>query len=751
MNNQDEIALYNIIKNAIKQIKVKVVSFDIFDTLLVRPTCSPTDLFYLVENRIKCNKNLPDIPFKDVRITAEKIARNELKLKFPFYEDITIDEIYEKISEIYDIDHDTCNQFKNLEIEVELKYLTSRSYIKSLYDLALNCGKKIVALSDVYLPATVIIKALKQNGYSHIDRYFISSETRLTKASGNLYTHVLNELNLQKYEIIHIGDNFLADFKKAKQSKIEAFHIPKRYEHMLKNRIDWSLWRDRIDVAEPSYRLLEGLIQNEIFDTLPQEGWNKDSLFNGSPYILGYYGVGPFLLALGLWLIRDACKKRYDILGFIARDGYLPNIVYEMLRPYYPNAPQSLYFRISRSVCYPFYAHNKASLMHSDKELYFERTLSSRKILENRLFCSIDGEFENFLIKQGIDLEAPCHNFYNLMKAAADYGLEAFKGLEQHRKFATEYYHKIFDRYDKIALFDCGYSGRTQRILADMLNQELDAYYIASFESIHSLDDTKLSYYNFLCEPFNRWIKNSNFITFLLEIFISENTTGSIIGFNNIENEIQPVFESSELLSDADKHVIDNIQHGALDFIRVALATFGSDIRFLQITPATATRVLSQFMTNPHPIDARIFDQMNFTNGITGEAGPIIGTTEKESKWKEGFHALHSKSKKFLPSTLPSWSKVEITGKKVYYNGREISARISSMRVIPRDDFIEAVSLMASGTVDFELKIRCRQIVRERSKWLAAATLLKHSGGVWSSQLCWTDKLYAQIRLWLRR
>ena len=48
-----------------------VVSFDIFDTLILRPLAKPTDLFYILEKRlnIKC--------FHDLRIEAEVQARKE--------------------------------------------------------------------------------------------------------------------------------------------------------------------------------------------------------------------------------------------------------------------------------------------------------------------------------------------------------------------------------------------------------------------------------------------------------------------------------------------------------------------------------------------------------------------------------------------------------------------------------------------------------------------------------------------------
>ena len=49
--------------------KVDVISFDIFDTLLIRPYLSPVDLFEHIEKQYKFSD------FKKERILAEKRAR----------------------------------------------------------------------------------------------------------------------------------------------------------------------------------------------------------------------------------------------------------------------------------------------------------------------------------------------------------------------------------------------------------------------------------------------------------------------------------------------------------------------------------------------------------------------------------------------------------------------------------------------------------------------------------------------------
>ena len=68
----------------------EIISFDIFDTLIIRYVEKPEDIFSIIEYRIK-----DAIDFKNKRINAEKIARRK------FEREITIDDIYSELKNIY--------------------------------------------------------------------------------------------------------------------------------------------------------------------------------------------------------------------------------------------------------------------------------------------------------------------------------------------------------------------------------------------------------------------------------------------------------------------------------------------------------------------------------------------------------------------------------------------------------------------------------------------------------------------------
>ena len=193
---------------------VDIISFDIFDTLLVRNTFDPQDIFNFLSvfyNKLCGGSNFVD--FSILRKEGELRARERMRSEHPSFEDITIDEIYDSISECFSIDRNILTKIREKEIELEYQLCHPRKFAKELYELALFLGKKVVCISDMYLDESTISKLLIKNGYTQIYKIYVSSACRLTKASGNLYKYVLKDLGISHKRILHIGDNVYSDIQ----------------------------------------------------------------------------------------------------------------------------------------------------------------------------------------------------------------------------------------------------------------------------------------------------------------------------------------------------------------------------------------------------------------------------------------------------------------------------------------------------------------------------------------------------------
>lgn len=113
-----------------------IVSLDIFDTLIIRPFYTPTDLFYLIENKIQKKLSSIDIyPFHDLRIMAEENARKKC-----FSEEVTLDNIYEEFKSISTIPANVLEYAQSMEQDLEIELCSKRNSLHKIYS---ECRKKI--------------------------------------------------------------------------------------------------------------------------------------------------------------------------------------------------------------------------------------------------------------------------------------------------------------------------------------------------------------------------------------------------------------------------------------------------------------------------------------------------------------------------------------------------------------------------------------------------------------------------------
>jgi len=117
---------------------VKIVSFDIFDTLVTRPIEIPAALFHMVQTAAESmlGRQLPD--FQRIRSWAQGAAAQENSEA----EEIQLDDIYRHVADYYSLHAEDAAALVHCEIEVEIRTALPRSQGKRLWSLALASGKK---------------------------------------------------------------------------------------------------------------------------------------------------------------------------------------------------------------------------------------------------------------------------------------------------------------------------------------------------------------------------------------------------------------------------------------------------------------------------------------------------------------------------------------------------------------------------------------------------------------------------------
>lgn len=306
----------------------KVISFDIFDTLLVRPYVKPSDLFYHLE-RIENS-----IGFADARKKAEYKARK----CHPTEKDITIDMIYENIDQKY-------LKIKNKELALEEQILQPHPIIKQLYEYAIDAKKMVLISSDMYLSKDFLTNLLKKKGYADFDKIYISCEENASKRDGSLYEKIIKEINVPVNEILHIGDNITVDCKNAEEFGIHTLYIPKMIDNLYNINLKAKNLAER----------MEGDIGTSIFlgclalhSYIYKDYCNKIDYFK----LLGYEYAGAFCFQFIKWVYDDLIKKDVKDVIMVARDGYTFQKVFNLfnstkINSHYVYAPRFVSLLIS--------------------------------------------------------------------------------------------------------------------------------------------------------------------------------------------------------------------------------------------------------------------------------------------------------------------------------------------------------------------------------------------------------------------
>jgi HAD superfamily hydrolase (TIGR01549 family) len=108
------------------------------------------------------------------------------------------------------------------------------SYVDSRIGSTLRqlSARRILFLSDFYLPATAIQELLGHHGLDEIvSEGLVSCDVGYNKRSGRLFQHMREHLGVQADTHWHIGDNPWSDIRAAREAGIRAIHFQPGEEH----------------------------------------------------------------------------------------------------------------------------------------------------------------------------------------------------------------------------------------------------------------------------------------------------------------------------------------------------------------------------------------------------------------------------------------------------------------------------------------------------------------------------------------
>lgn len=294
---------------AMRTLQSDLICFDIFDTLILRPFGRPTDLFYVLEHKF-------EIPgFFNIRITSEREAR-EISFEQTGSREVTIYQIYAVIEQRTGLPID---EGVRVEYETELEFCFANPFMYRVYLALLAQGKKIIAVSNMYLPHDMIKGLLERCGYTQLDEVFVSCDYHCSKTTKGLY-EVVKAHYPQHTKLMQIGDNYQADIVCAKESGLDAIFYKGVNDIGNQYRAD-----GMSEVVRGAYA---GIVNTTLHNGMgTYSPLFEYGFINGGLYVLGFCN----------WIHKKAKLYGIDKILFLSRDGDIYQKVFNMMFDDVPN------------------------------------------------------------------------------------------------------------------------------------------------------------------------------------------------------------------------------------------------------------------------------------------------------------------------------------------------------------------------------------------------------------------------------
>lgn len=506
----------------------ELISFDVFDTLLRRPFLEPPHLFD------KMAALLGNEEFAAARRFAEAKARRKYREAL----DVNLEQIYEFL------DYNPAD-----EIVIERLHLVPRKDVCGLLKTAREKGKKVIAISDMYLPKSVVSEILAANDI-FVDDLIVSSTDGVAKYDGSAFRLAARRYDIRLRRFLHFGDNKTSDYEVPASLGMRAVLVG-----------NWV-------PGGPTCKLTDTLI-TKLAD-LGHRASSVGAALRDLRFIFGHYDfwrdlgryhVGPIVYSFANWIAEQVRARSIEHIIFVARDGWLPFNVYRYLG--YPG--KASYAYLSRAV-----------LVQASFETMPEATL-------NQLVSGVAAPVSDYVNRIGLQAE-------ELMAAA----LEAFKGdpiiddtndrgrlslffqenrslLSQQSKIAQEnlraYLNElgVFERPDRVALVEIGWGGTIAAILSHLFAEAKEWHYLfwGTQERFQAPELKHSAQFFEFGEP-RHYMDVAFECIELVEFFLSS-PEPSVIGLKSAPDGIHPIFSCQGDGWPERSSIARNIERGVME------------------------------------------------------------------------------------------------------------------------------------------------------------------------------------------
>jgi predicted HAD superfamily hydrolase len=639
IRNGDDLKRFHGIRSA------KVVTFDVFDTALLRSVAQPTDVLAVAAWRAerRFGYGIGMRALLDARRNAEVAARRDARAEGR--DEVTLGEIYARFPAL---PPETLPGLRDEELATERDVCYANPAILAIYRDMIAAGTSVAFISDTSLPETFLESMLSEKGYTGPHRVFASSAFGTSKARGKLFPLVASRLGVRPSEIWHIGDNSRSDVLQARRAGVNG------------------LWY-RPKLRAPTHRERgksagdERGIARSLMAGIPQLLSGESSAGESTWQAIGFTVAGPLYLGFTQWLMGRLAEFVPGRVYFCSRDGRIVQQVYQLLRKFYPAAPPASYLMVSRR-----------SLRFPTMERLDDPALDMLCGNHNRLWMPV----ETYLTRVGLD---PRECRTAMLERGLSPGI-LIHGAEQRRKLRGLFQalenevlkvarreRVVLVRYleqetcldtRRLALCDIGWAGSLQMGLALVLKSErrtaeISGYYLGTGGEVRQLAGTRGTAAGWLIDggaPEDRCRTLYNG-TSVVELMFTANH-GTVRGYRDEQGRATPILEDLGIEATY-VAAAEAIQGAGLEFVDRYLKAFG-DLPAIELGRDDVFPGLARLIDHPTFLEAKNIGELTplngFGNALLGEpmAKPpslwqsVVdpsGTLAKfrQAPWRSGF------------------------------------------------------------------------------------------------------------------
>ncbi len=433
--------------------QAEVVSFDLFDTLIMREALFSSDIIELTDIALR-EKGIHITNFVSMRLEAEK--------RLAKYGAPRLEELYKNIVDKTEGIPLSASELAMMEWEIDCKTILARQAVCDVYEFCIQQEKSVYIVTDTYYRREQIERILEKCHLGGYTELLVSCEYHTGKTQ-ELFRRFKELAKAQKY--LHVGDDLTADIKMAARAGMDTYHIFSGEE--LLDAVGNMGLEPYMDTLQE--RLKIGMFVARLFNNPFQFEPDEQRIILRDAYEIGYLICAPIITDFLFWF-RD--RVRYyglQNIWFSARDGYLLQKLYRILE----ESLETVYFQTSRV------AAIRAGMMDDSDIRYVDSMKFSGTLEENvktRFGLKVD-EIKSVRPNNGIEDGKGAH-----IAGLLDYKDSVLEHAADEQRRYKAYINTLDMREGAIAFFDFVAKGTTQMYVQRLVSHHLKGLYFLQLE-----------------------------------------------------------------------------------------------------------------------------------------------------------------------------------------------------------------------------------------------------------------------------